>query len=516
MVRTRFLPSFLWLATIGTLFAVALATNTHLKHDLLHAHHSASHHAPKHHLGHHHDEHRPEKHHHASKRPFGTISRIWTPSQGPSRRSVSSSGRALQPFESDSFPGWTFGNVYDIPSWDGGDKAACRAHPPASHPPKSKIKENEPHEVSPKRPNPIRRDTTAVDKASHFCQHGNTPVTPPDESVCKSGHIKNHTKLKSRMFPGFQAIPSFGQIEEIVNNGIEAGKQIKMAQAANGQTDSAPAQPAPAQAGGLGGLLGGVLGGGGGGVPGLSVVTGLLGGGGSGAAPASPPAAAAGAGGAEAPASSAAFTSSQTGAGSANDQSAGSAAAAPAKRSLDQEKCHAGYQTLFTNAQQPVPEYSERKFGSVVSDQASFLHWGLVQSVAQCLQACDQTEGCVFANVYQQSFNLNNPMVKLVSRAGLSPDKVTLVDGDQQTPSHTANKGHEQEQQSAKEGMDERKKAFAGKLQRKKNSFVQGQLTCALYSRCFAECEADHPGGGQVFFGRSRGFCRSKGCAGAK
>lgn len=170
----------------------------------------------------------------------------------------------------------------------------------------------------------------------------------------------------------------------------------------------------------------------------------------------------------------------------------------PPKRSLSTQ-CRSAYQALFTDAKRPVASHSNKLFGSVVSDPASFLHWGLVSSVSQCLQACDETSGCVFVNIYQQTFSLDNPNIKLFNRGLLDPTKIKESRGDEWERT---------------EGMRLRSK-FAGKREDKKNSFVQGQLTCALYSRCHALCDADHPSGGDepVFFERSQGWCKSKACA---
>uniref|UniRef100_V5EW36 Uncharacterized protein n=1 Tax=Kalmanozyma brasiliensis (strain GHG001) TaxID=1365824 RepID=V5EW36_KALBG len=161
------------------------------------------------------------------------------------------------------------------------------------------------------------------------------------------------------------------------------------------------------------------------------------------------------------------------------------------RRSVSTAQCHAGYQSLFTNVKRPVTAYEHKLFGSVVSDPSSFLHWGLVRSVSQCLTACDQTDGCVFVNIYQQTFSLDNPSIKLTTRSEEAPANEDAGEGE------------------------ERKKQFAHQPERKKNSFVPGNLTCALYSRCFGECEARIASGGDspVCFERSRGFCKSKGCA---
>lgn len=143
-------------------------------------------------------------------------------------------------------------------------------------------------------------------------------------------------------------------------------------------------------------------------------------------------------------------------------------------------ECDLGYQQLFKGATQPVPSYNGKHFGSVVSDPSSFLHWGLVRTTAQCLRACDDTKGCVFVNIYQQSFSLEHPDIKLVTR----------------------------------EVEEATKREFAEKPEPKKSSFVQGYLTCALYSKCHLECEANHPSGGEdpVFFDHSDGYCKSEAC----
>ncbi|CDW98162.1 hypothetical protein, partial [Sporisorium scitamineum] len=145
-------------------------------------------------------------------------------------------------------------------------------------------------------------------------------------------------------------------------------------------------------------------------------------------------------------------------------------------------KCRSAYQPTFVNAMRPVATYSNKLFGSVISDPSSFLHWGLVHTLSECLHACDQTDGCVFVNLYQQSFGLETP-VKLINRS------------------------------NGAEGGD-RRKVFARKPDGKKNSFVQGHLTCALYSRCFSECDAEYrsDAADPVFFERSSGWCKSKAC----
>lgn len=145
------------------------------------------------------------------------------------------------------------------------------------------------------------------------------------------------------------------------------------------------------------------------------------------------------------------------------------------------EQCRGGYEAVFRNALQPVSAYQGQLFGSVVSDPGSFLHWGLVRNVAQCQRACDETQGCVFINVYQQTFSLDHPTIRLVNRD--VDDEVML------------------------------RKQFAGKPEAKKNSFVEGHLTCALYSRCFRGCQATHRSGeNPVFFEKSIGYCKSDKC----
>lgn len=177
--------------------------------------------------------------------------------------------------------------------------------------------------------------------------------------------------------------------------------------------------------------------------------------------------------------------------------------------------CLSNYTQLFSNAMRPVPTYSNQRFGSVVSDPSSFLHWGLVHTVAQCLKACDETQGCVFVNVYQQSFNLDNPNVNF--------EQFDLVTSATQHAKKEGAKskrdGLEEKQGEGGEGDEadgrRRRKLFARKSEIKKNSFVQGQLSCALYSRCHLECEANRASGGRepVFFERSSGYCKSKACA---
>ncbi|SAM72518.1 uncharacterized protein UBRO_00167 [Ustilago bromivora] len=172
-------------------------------------------------------------------------------------------------------------------------------------------------------------------------------------------------------------------------------------------------------------------------------------------------------------------------------------------QSQSKEKCHDGYSTLFTNARRPLDSYGGKSFGSVVSDPESFLHWGMVTSVSQCLRACDETKGCVFVNLYQQSFSLDHPMLKLVNR-GLEEKQ------EGETDAEKARRGGDAEELK-------RKKVFAQKPEAKKNTFVQGHFTCALYSRCHLECEAEHRSGGDpVFFEHSAGYCKSQDCIGAK
>ncbi|GAC96671.1 hypothetical protein PHSY_004254 [Pseudozyma hubeiensis SY62] len=161
--------------------------------------------------------------------------------------------------------------------------------------------------------------------------------------------------------------------------------------------------------------------------------------------------------------------------------------------------CQMGYQSIFTDARRPVASYSNKLFGSVVSDPTAFLHWGLVSSISQCLSACDATSGCVFVNIYQQTFNLDNPSIKLINRA---PDAVAFKE--------LPEVGDDWERKES----ERLKRKFAGKREDKKNSFVQGQLTCALYSRCHAECDANRASGSgePIFFESSQGWCKSKDC----
>ncbi|KAJ9477108.1 hypothetical protein PHBOTO_000743, partial [Pseudozyma hubeiensis] len=159
--------------------------------------------------------------------------------------------------------------------------------------------------------------------------------------------------------------------------------------------------------------------------------------------------------------------------------------------------CQTGYQSVFTDAKRPVASYSNKLFGSVVTDPASFLHWGLVSSISQCLSACDATAGCVFVHVYQQTFNLDNPSIKLINRSTHTTalKEIPAVGDDWE-----------------KTEGERLKRKFAAKKEDKKNLFVQGQLTCALYSRCHTECDANKASGSgePVFFERSQGWCKSK------
>ncbi len=55
-------------------------------------------------------------------RLWGRAMRVWTPRQGPARRSVSEHGSMPEPFLENSSPGWTFDNVYNVAHWDGATK----------------------------------------------------------------------------------------------------------------------------------------------------------------------------------------------------------------------------------------------------------------------------------------------------------------------------------------------------------------------------------------------------------
>ncbi|SJX60131.1 uncharacterized protein SRS1_11444 [Sporisorium reilianum f. sp. reilianum] len=733
MLVLRAASSMLWLATFCALLATVSASADPSPHHQHHHHRPHDHHHPHKHDHHHHHHHAhhpsPNTHQHVAKRSFGKPMRIWTPAQGPARRSTSD-GRALEPFLEDSFPGWTFQRIYDIPFWDGGDRAACPRVPSSS---------TDRDTLAPSSHHKRRTGLAAAElgsKASAFCLSGNAPVDMPDAATCRSGEAKG-AQLHKRI------IPTFAQIEEIVNNGIEAGREVHLARAKAGLPDGPPA-PLPLRQR-LGGLAGGATGLGAsppgglaGGAPGLSAsplgglaaaspgtspasLPGLssltrrdrtssqfelhmqvlqlvsaafktsdelkaitahhshlqrrtpnwllhanpakphqlvqrspLGGmGGAGiaveiiqalmpvilagieevgklgteylrdkaaadaqkardeaahpaspasggqgaasgaAAPAAAPAAAAGGatsgsvptliGGdksvgaagktkrdtLDAPGSTDQCSGTaelcleviestfphcrhgeppvqvDTGAGSktyhrgaaelvramtlhctlkctgftrlvasrtnfeeeaqkcaadpqlfskihsvesvlhrehTDEQDGGAPGTSLHKRS--QPQCKASYQPTFVDAMRPVASYSNKRFGSVVSDPASFLHWGLVRTPAECLHACDQTAGCVFVNIYQQVFSLEQPSVKLINRSTAAE-------------------------------ADDREKEFGKKPEHKKNTFVQGHLTCALYSRCFAECDADHASGGAdpVFFERSVGWCKSKACS---
>ncbi|SNX81410.1 uncharacterized protein MEPE_00115 [Melanopsichium pennsylvanicum] len=197
--------------------------------------------------------------------------------------------------------------------------------------------------------------------------------------------------------------------------------------------------------------------------------------------------------------------------------------------------CKIGYTTLFTNAMRPVVSYSNKNFGSVISDPAHFLHWGLVESVAQCLKACDDTQGCIFANIYQQTFNLDNPTIHLVNRRATRDnggDKDAVGEEKSHSKHEEKKKGDDEAkyeftgiQIGVKDGSirseseidgenESKKKAFATKPETKKSSFVQGKLTCALYSKCHLECDANHASGegDPIFFEHSAGYCKSKDC----
>ncbi|KAJ1584446.1 hypothetical protein NDA11_000257 [Ustilago hordei] len=829
-----------------------------------HLHHSRH---PKHHNPHisPSDEHViPHKATH--KRAFGKVPRVWTPSQGPFRRSSSSEGQPPEPFLEESKPGWSFCHVYDIPFWDGGDAAACPAssspafihsspHQPSS-PPNSEenVRGDLVGEAVKHRPDHKRR-TIPHEARSDFCTHGNAPVPLPDpHAVCKSA--SNGGRLEKRIIPTFgqiqqivgqgieagretrlaklgaagggggigggatpaggvgmgsglnpltgmaspmtgglrsmigagpglvSPIPGFGQIQQIVNQGIQAGKDVRLARLrAQGAGAGAGAAIPQAGAGALGSagtaaspggattpltrraspfdddsippevtslihaalktnnalnsafssssslkasfvkrdplgpamMMGPMMGGGMGGInigqmvqaaipavvagiqslgnvgtaflqyktttdiekmkedfarnmtesghPGVTTgvagadeastagSSGLadsIGAGGSGAgAGGGGDGGVAGAGGTGGAASatdaagSSASTSPLTSAGSAGSPGSASttdltsssftpssgAGAAKTKRettssssssssqcggspelcyhliersysyclpssttpsisnlvfdlthsrasssnlvqlllmhcslhctgftdltekpdfkqkaetctkdkwlfnkihsltstshdftkphslarrdgpsspqSQSKKKCHDGYSTLFTNARRPLESYGGKSFGSVVSDPESFLHWGMVTSVSQCLRACDETKGCVFVNLYQQSFSLDHPTLKLVNR-GLEEKQEGETDAEKERGGGDAEEL-------------KRKKVFAQKPEAKKNTFVQGQLTCALYSRCHLECEAEHRSGGDpVFFEHSAGYCKSQDCIGAK
>ncbi|SPO20663.1 uncharacterized protein UTRI_00139 [Ustilago trichophora] len=187
----------------------------------------------------------------------------------------------------------------------------------------------------------------------------------------------------------------------------------------------------------------------------------------------------------------------------------------PNSKSSTQGKCQSGYGLLFSNAMRPVPSYNNKLFGSVVSDPISFLHWGLVRSVSECLHACDATDGCVFANIYQQTFSLDDPEIRLVTRhvGSKMPENKEVAGAGIEAG---ATQGLEAGKDAVGVGEDKRK-IFAQKPEQKKNSFVQGHLTCALYSRCHLECEANHgsAGGNPVFFEHSAGYCKSQACLAA-
>ncbi|CCF50427.1 hypothetical protein NDA11_000914 [Ustilago hordei] len=130
------------------------------------------------------------------------------------------------------------------------------------------------------------------------------------------------------------------------------------------------------------------------------------------------------------------------------------------------DTCVDGYQQVYNNYQVVAESgvYQGKTVGAATMDNDNYLTYLLVSDLDKCLQACDDTKGCVFVNLYQD--NADQPS----DVSGLPPS-----------------------------------------VQPK---FVKGNLTCALYKACSGTDKANNYGGQQdpTFITDSRAYCKGGKC----
>ncbi|KAJ1022853.1 hypothetical protein NDA13_004903 [Ustilago tritici] len=139
----------------------------------------------------------------------------------------------------------------------------------------------------------------------------------------------------------------------------------------------------------------------------------------------------------------------------------------PAWTGRDKSQCKWFWNKWTPFCQNEVAEsgvYRGKTVGAATIDNDNYLTYLLVSDLDKCLQACDNTKGCVFVNLYQD--NADQPS----EVSGLPPS-----------------------------------------VQPK---FVKGNLTCALYKACSGTDKANNYGGQQdpTFITDSRAYCKGGKC----
>lgn len=133
----------------------------------------------------------------------------------------------------------------------------------------------------------------------------------------------------------------------------------------------------------------------------------------------------------------------------------------------DNPQCDGHYQVVFKDLQKKADSgvYYNKTVGAATIDNDNYLTYGLASSVEGCLTTCDQTDGCVFVNVYQ--------------------DHVDDYPQDVSDLPESAQK-----------------------------KYAPGTLTCALYKACSGADKATNYGGQQDpdSIENSDGYCKSGNC----
>ena len=129
-------------------------------------------------------------------------------------------------------------------------------------------------------------------------------------------------------------------------------------------------------------------------------------------------------------------------------------------------ECKNKYEVLFKDYTRVADSgvYQGKTVGAATIDNENYLTYGLATSVEGCLQVCDQTQGCVFVNVYQDNAEKPEDIAELPASA--------------------------------------------------QEKFKPGTLTCALYKACSGTEKATNYGGQQdpTFITQSSGYCKSGKC----
>lgn len=128
--------------------------------------------------------------------------------------------------------------------------------------------------------------------------------------------------------------------------------------------------------------------------------------------------------------------------------------------------CKDKYQQVFNNYQTVATSgvYKGKTVGAATIDNDNYITYILVDSADKCLQACDQTSGCVFVNLYQDNAENASDVDELPASA--------------------------------------------------QSKYVKGNLTCALYKACSGTSKATNYGGQQdpTYITDSAGYCKNGKC----